>query len=887
MEQENGKELEMQANTSKKYVRNPIHIYGPGEEWRSNPIHFSDSLEEMKERENPQFSHLEQENGKELEMQANTSKKYVRNPIHIYGPGEEWRSNPIHFSDSLEEMKERENPQFSHLNETVNGDTMSKEEKQEKTVTSPLHFSEKYGINADAEQEEAKRFEENDRRASENERQQKLEKKADTKKIPDMGTKEKTVTSPLHFSEKYGINADAEQEEAKRFEENDRRASENERQQKLEKKADTEKIPDMDTKEKEGVKKNVPACENSEKKRSTPIYFRGAHIRSNGWIEEVKVPDTEVGSVLLDSEIAEKILGANGVEMTSSNMGEKIQRLLKSENQRAERKEIANFHVIPVRVIQRMDRAGNKKGESEIICRINIYGKRGPTEDEFSIRQGEINGLMSIIQKKYPSTIIWGPGRISEIKNEFRQMISEIPEELYYADAGWNYINGKNIYIHKSMKENIDMKVDTELDLPVNWTIQPNEIPALFDQILNLYQNDGVSYTMLIYSFMGVLYKVFDVAGYAPHFLLFISGRTGSYKSAIAKVLYTQLCDSKHRKFPRRIDLDSESSLERGLVLNGQDTVTLIDDFAPQQTAQKKGEIKNKLETITRMVGDGSTKSRSNASLEDHRGEGFKGMITITGEIKGTGLSSNLRCIYLEIQKENVNTDILSWMQKYDKVFTTLIHHMTTFESIYWDAIVRHIKKQYEPYRKLAYGSVHAGRLADALVNFWLVVDIVDMFFRNYCGSGWNDERIKHVKRELQNVVVSNEEMSTDDDPAEVFMCALCSMLNNNRMELVSYEIREKILQDADGYETEGYYFMLPEKVYEKVLNWLRKAGKDLFLDSSQIIKVLGDAGYICVTSNGADKKIYYSRIRICDRRVKLLKISKAVVARVLEMDRL
>ncbi len=33
--------------------------------------------------------------------------------------------------------------------------------------------------------------------------------------------------------------------------------------------------------------------------------------------------------------------------------------------------------------------------------------------------------------------------------------------------------------------------------------------------------------------------------------------------------------------------------------------------------------------------------------------------------------------------------------------------------------------------------------------------------------------------------------------PAEVFMCALCSMLNNTGWTLVSYEIREKILQDA------------------------------------------------------------------------------------------
>ena len=106
---------------------------------------------------------------------------------------------------------------------------------------------------------------------------------------------------------------------------------------------------------------------------------------------------------------------------------------------------------------------------------------------------------------------------------------------------------------------------------------------------------------MSLFSLLGILYRCFRLAGYPPHFLLFINGRTGSLKTTIAKILYSQLCNDCYRDNPRRLDVDSITSFERGIVKVGRDTVLLFDDYAPAKTPQKRQEMKGKLEVLVRI----------------------------------------------------------------------------------------------------------------------------------------------------------------------------------------------------------------------------------------------------------------------------------------------
>ena len=83
------------------------------------------------------------------------------------------------------------------------------------------------------------------------------------------------------------------------------------------------------------------------------------------------------------------------------------------------------------------------------------------------------------------------------------------------------------------------------------------------------------------------------------------------------------------------------------------------------------------------------------------------------------------------------------------------------------------------------------------------------------------------------------------------------------------------------------YYYLLPDRVYQKIVVWLGKCGKEFTLNQDQIIKVLGDSEKIVTISNGRGKKTNFSKIKINGRQIKLLKISENVLNRAREKDSL
>lgn len=173
-----------------------------------------------------------------------------------------------------------------------------------------------------------------------------------------------------------------------------------------------------------------------------------------------------------------------------------------------------------------------------------------------------------------------------------------------------------------------------------------------------------ISLVLTIYSFMGIFYRVLTEAGISrPGFTLFINGRTGSMKTTISMILFSQLCQDRLRTTPRRIDMDTATSFEIALCKSGYNTITLFDDYAPAKTRMKQAEMTEKLETIVRLIGDGVGKNRSNSNLEDVRSDGVQGLAVITGELKGKGESTNLRILYVFFPPNGANKGIVSWFQ--------------------------------------------------------------------------------------------------------------------------------------------------------------------------------------------------------------------------------
>lgn len=538
----------------------------------------------------------------------------------------------------------------------------------------------------------------------------------------------------------------------------------------------------------------------------------------------------------------------------------------------------ANYIVIPTLRTVYINRKGEKIQEKEKIhCRIIITGKE---YEEFDILTSEIHNIVRIIGKRYSSAITdYSVKHVEKaIEAAFRYKTYKLDTVYCYIEHGWQSIDGRMKYVHDGACIGIFGRIETGVRLP-RYKYTQEQVKRVFFSAMSLYKDMKSISTMVLFSLLGVSYRLFVEAGYTPHFLLFLNGKTGSMKTTIGKILFMQLSDDAHRDYPRRIDTDTVVSFERAIVTKGRDTITLIDDYSPAKTAQKKAELQNKLEAIIRMVGDGSTKSRSNQTLDDVQGEGVQGGVVLTGELRGKGVSSNLRCLYCQMYREQANIDIVTWFQENPYSYTTLISQFTEYLTDNWDSIRQYIKAQFPTERRNIISELKERRLIDSVVTLHIIADILCNFLMVVCNVP-QQEALMIINDMKAGVILNakhSESVSVEENPAIEFIKTIDNLMCQGEIYFCSKG--EYIGKgESDGFVDDKYYYFVPQKVYEKVRRAFNAVNKYFALDLGELISSLYEEKIIKSYSNGTGKKTYYARVSIgAGKKQSFIKISKEV----------
>ncbi len=520
--------------------------------------------------------------------------------------------------------------------------------------------------------------------------------------------------------------------------------------------------------------------------------------------------------------------------------------------------------------VDRYGRSG-MMGEDEIVLAIFLEGHH---IGDMSLGVRNIKNILSCIQAKYPQ--VRANARIKGIKgileNSVRAQLNAGIKSFRYTQAGWNIYRGRRIYLHKD-SEMPECFVDTEQSLPYKKDTDGSELIDIWKRMLSLYRRDDLSFALSLFALSGVLYRLFEEAGHPIRTVLYITGKTGSFKTEISKILFTQLSTEEYRGHPRRIDFGTRASLERSLILEGTDTVTLFDDVSPAKTSTAHSTIQNNLELILRMVGDGSTKSRSNGKLENIRGEGVHGTVVVTGEVMASGLSSNLRCLYLYIEKNLVNLNRLTWFQENPLAICTLIFHFTNFLSRNWKRILAQIAEDFSSYRSAVFRNLTSGRLADCYAHLNLIADVMKEFLQDYCFAEPEllDSLFKDQQKKIWTIVQNSERLTEESDPADVFIDALLLLLEEKEFFLVD---RKHLADnpDADGFYDKGFLYIREQACYLKTVNWITKSKISFSFDLRQVERMLCESDYIIPAPNGGRKVTYCSRILIGKTKINFLK---------------
>lgn len=547
--------------------------------------------------------------------------------------------------------------------------------------------------------------------------------------------------------------------------------------------------------------------------------------------------------------------------------------------------DLANFCVIPkIRYIY-FDRIGEQNREREEILAEIVF--TGAQKEIFYIKTKDIPNLCKIIKKQFAIACIDFETKNVEkwIERNFREAVRQCRIVCRYYEQGWQMICGEMIYANKSAKCFKDVEYTMTANLPLV-SCSPEYIGKSLLIAFGLYQNRASMATLIMSSLLGVMYRPFKEAGYPPKFLLFMYGKTGSLKTTIAKILFSQLGDDKVRDNPRRIDSDTIVSFERAVIESGYDTVTLIDDYSPAKSRKKKEEMANKLESIIRLVGDSSSKSRSNIKLEDCRGEGVQGTVVLTGELRGKGLSSNLRCLYCKMTREMVNTETVSWFQGNPYIYTTVIHEFAKYVGENWILIVTDIRNYFPSMRKEVNAILSERRLVDAVVTLVMVYRVMHNFLVDYCKV--KEEEVMKAVGNVEQDIISNAQMSqaisSEDSPSALFIKTINDLMRVGTIVLGTGKMAMHDIDKFDGFDDIDYFYFNPEMVFKKVRSFLLASNVDFAMDLKEITVALYDDGILKAAPNGKGKRTYCVRIGVGDgKKQNFLKISKEVFHKVLD----
>lgn len=550
--------------------------------------------------------------------------------------------------------------------------------------------------------------------------------------------------------------------------------------------------------------------------------------------------------------------------------------------------QVSNYTLTPYEKIIFLDRNGKEISEREII-RLKIEIER-ETPKEFEVRTVDIHRIAKLIGKRFSTARVDETESKAEkiVESEFRRKTYGIRIIRCLTQAGWQVVDGRHLYVHDALCMGVNTTIQTGVSLPKYTSVSLQQLKEYCHRALNIYGDKSVAATMFLYAFTGVTYKLFDEAGYPPHFLLFLNGKTGAMKTTIGKILFNQLKCEKHRDHVRRIDADTIVSFERALVEQGIDTITLIDDYAPAKTEKKKAELADKLESIIRMVGDGSTKSRSNTSLQDVQGEGVHGTVVLTGEIRGKGLSSNLRCLYCEIVRDKVNVENVSFFQENPYAFTTVVSSFADFLSNNWEKCFTHIKQEFPKKRIEIARKIEERRLVDSVVVLQIIAEIFQNFLMQY--NICTVPEAENLVGTLKNLVIENavysQSISDEETPGLMYLKAVNVLMTQNKIVVCDKAVfvnNGKI----HGFEDEKFFFFVPEMVFAEVQNYFRSLRTYFPLDLRETTICLYEDGYIKTCSNGVGKRTYYARISTDNsgKKQKFLKISKEIMQQIAEAD--
>lgn len=438
-----------------------------------------------------------------------------------------------------------------------------------------------------------------------------------------------------------------------------------------------------------------------------------------------------------------------------------------------------------------------------------------------------------------------------KIQNFLRQGMASAAVIRVITEPGWNAVDGGHYFVTRGRDlAPFAIKNDVKKALEYDPRYSMCHSERTLHLVHKISADRRVGAICLLFSFQGVLFRLFKEAGFPIQYLLFLTGTTGSLKTSMAKAIFMHY-DSDRVKSPRSFR-DTKASFEHGLK-EGKDTIAIFDDYYPGTTVQEQNELREKMETLVRFVGDSIGKNRSNSKLENVEGEAAKGVVVVTGENRITGQSANLRCLNVTIKKGTIDKQKLAILQAHGAMISTMIHEFTMFVEENYEMLVKKIRAEF-PYKRGRYASLFTeSRLADCGATFALTAEILGDFLSRYCKyqDEFCAEMVNGLIEDVEAILCQNEEDAKTGNTALCYGEAISRLLSAGDLRIGTRQECFSAMARFDGFLEGGFLFLNSDVIYEKFRLLQMKAGIQVIPAKTVCQRQLDELGLLEKQSNG------------------------------------
>lgn len=513
--------------------------------------------------------------------------------------------------------------------------------------------------------------------------------------------------------------------------------------------------------------------------------------------------------------------------------------------------------------------------ELRIICNNRVKS--------ITIEPKDVENVLKKVQIAVPMCVITPDiGKANAlITNYIRRKLAELPERTYIERTGFMVVKGQWVYVHDGATSPSDTTVfRTGKTIARDPKLGAQQACKEALAFLHLSDKQDLMIPLLLFAHLGPLFKIFEAAGYVPRFLFFLTGRSGSLKTAICLCLFRLFAEQPDS--PEATFKDTPTAIE--IKLGEINSYTLvIDDYRPPVSAGNGRQIAELLESIVRFIGDRISKSRSNPELGKAKEFAPTGCAIVTGEDLGGTHSSLLRSLLLNVSKGDIDGNQLRRYQDNPLLLST---HMFCF--LEWcghngDNLVNFIRSEFLYEREFFSDHLQELRLVDTAATLMLMARILISYAAS-CDAvpqQYGQSLTDTWRSVILQAVVMSETISKEANPVCLYLNAFFTLLEHGEIRIAaSLEAYEAGVHD--GYMKDGCAWLWWKEIYRKMRRYYQSFDQIFPLTVEQTSVHLADADLIEVTygtrDNGSGtKRLFVKRSGLPSRpRMMVLRVEQA-----------